>query len=62
MRHFEVGKDLTRSERSYDIALTAKFDDVDGLNAYLKHPIHLPVSSKLRELAASIIIVDYETH
>jgi len=61
LRHFEVGIDLTRSERSYDIALIAKFDDLTGLKAYLEHPTHVPISGKLRELAASIVVVDYES-
>lgn len=61
LRRLEVGKDLTRSERSYDLALIAKFDDLAGLSAYLTHPIHVPISGKLRELAASIVVVDYES-
>lgn len=61
MRHLEVGVDLTRSERSYDLALIAKFDDLTGLNTYLAHPIHVPISAKVGELAASIVAVDYES-
>ena len=61
LRHFEVGSDITRSERSYDVALVSKFDDLNGLNTYLKHPVHLPIAGKLRELATSIVIVDYES-
>ena len=29
LRHLEVGVDLIKSERSYDIALTAKFDSLE---------------------------------
>jgi hypothetical protein len=61
LRLLEVGKDLTHSERSYDVALIAKFDDLEGLNAYRIHPIHVPVSDKLRELAASTVVLDYES-
>jgi len=61
LRHFEVGSDVTRSERSYDLALVSKFDDLNGLNTYLKHPVHLPIAGKLRELSSSIVIVDYES-
>ena len=61
LRRLEVGKDLVHSERSYDIALIARFDDLMGLESYQKHPIHVPISGKLRELAASIVIVDYES-
>jgi hypothetical protein len=61
MRYFEVGNNVGRSEWAYDIALIAKFDDLDGLSAYQTHPVHLPVSNKLRELAAIIAIVDYKS-
>jgi len=61
LRFLEVGKDLTRSEGSYDVALIAKFDDLEGLNTYRLHPIHVPVSAKLKELAASTVVVDYQS-
>jgi hypothetical protein len=59
MRHLEVGTNIGSSERAYDIAVVAKFDDLNGLNAYQTHPVHLPVSNRLKELAASIVVVDY---
>jgi len=61
LRHLEVGRDVTRSQRSYDLALIAEFDDLTGLDAYLTHPIHIPISDKLKELAANIVVVDYES-
>jgi len=61
LRHLEIGKDIVRSERAYDIALIAKFDDLDGLRAYQTHPVHVPVSNRLRELAISIVVVDYKS-
>ncbi len=61
LRSLEVGRDLTHSDRSYDVALNAKFDDVKGLNSYMAHPVHVPISGKMREAAASIVIVDYES-
>ena len=60
LRHLEVGTDLTRSERSFDLTLIAKFDDSTGLKSYLTHPTHVPISARLRELADSIVTVDYE--
>jgi len=61
LRQLEVGKDIVRSERAYDIALIAKFDDLHGLRGYRTHPLHLPVLDKLRELASSIVVVDFES-
>jgi len=61
MRHLEVGRNIGRSDRAYDIALIAKFDDIDGLNAYQTHPVHVPVSNRLRELANNIVVVDFKS-
>lgn len=61
LRQLEVGKDITRSDRSYDVALIAKFDDLTGLTEYRTHPIHLPVLDKLMNLASSIVVVDFKS-
>jgi hypothetical protein len=61
LRHLEVGTNIGSSEWAYDLSLIAKFDDLLGLEAYDNHPVHLPVSNKLQELASSIVVVDYES-
>ena len=38
LRHLEVGIDVIRSERSYDVALYSKFDTLADLQAYQVHP------------------------
>jgi hypothetical protein len=61
MRHLEVGTNVGSSDRAYDVSLIAKFVNLDGLRAYEQHPIHLPISKNLREVASSIAVVDYES-
>lgn len=61
LKSLEVGKDIVRSERSYDLALIAKFEDRAGLEIYNTHPVHLPVLAYLRERLSSVIAVDFET-
>jgi len=61
LRHLEVGTNLRSSEWAYDISLIAKFDNLSDLEAYDDHPVHLPVSNKLQELASSIVVVDYQS-
>lgn len=61
LRDLEVGTNIGSSEWAYDISLIAKFVDLDGLKAYEEHPVHIPVSNKLQEVASSIIVVDYES-
>ncbi|MDD2272341.1 MAG: Dabb family protein [Desulfuromonadaceae bacterium] len=61
LRHLEVGVDLIRSERSYDIALTTRFDSLADLQAYQIHPYHAgEVIPHMKAVCSSIVAVDYE--
>ncbi|PIQ96004.1 MAG: stress responsive protein [Nitrospinae bacterium CG11_big_fil_rev_8_21_14_0_20_56_8] len=61
LRYLEVGVDFKGSDRSYDLALTTHFDDRKGLEAYARHPRHLPVIEIMRSLCSSSIVVDFES-
>lgn len=62
LRHLEVGVDVIRSERSYDIALTTRFDSLEALQAYQIHPYHAgEVLPHMRSVCSSIVAVDYES-
>ncbi len=61
LRHLEVGMDVLRSARSYDIALIAQFDSIDELKAYQVHPIHLDVAKYINSVKEASIAVDYES-
>jgi hypothetical protein len=62
LRHLEVGADLVRSDRSYDLALVTKFESLADLQAYQVHPYHAgEVVPYVRSAAASILAVDYES-
>jgi hypothetical protein len=61
LRGLEVGTDVIRSERSYDVGLIARFDDRAGLAAYQAHPAHLPVLDYVNEVMASRVAVDFES-
>jgi hypothetical protein len=56
---FSCGRDLLRSERSYDLALVADLADLDALSRYQVHPDHQAVVAKVKRLAASVVAVDY---
>lgn len=62
LRHLEVGVDVIRSERSYDIALTTRFDTLSDLQAYQVHPYHAgEVVPHMKSVCSSIVAVDYES-
>jgi hypothetical protein len=60
-RYFEVGANMFDSYRSYDLALVAKFDSVEDLQAYQRHPAYVDVVKFLQGVRQSVITVDYET-
>lgn len=62
LRHLEVGTDVIRSERSYDLALVTKFDSLADLQAYQVHPYHAgEVLPYMKAAAESVIAVDYQS-
>jgi hypothetical protein len=61
LRHLEVGIDIIRSERSYDVALYTKFDSRADLEAYQVYPYHAgTVVPFMKANCAAIVAADYE--
>lgn len=60
LKMLEVGQDIVRSDRSYDLALIARFENMAGLEVYNTHPVHLPVLEYLRDRVSKVVAVDYE--
>ncbi|HZS44126.1 MAG TPA: Dabb family protein, partial [Blastocatellia bacterium] len=59
IREFQVGYDIVRAARSYDMGLVSIFDDKAALDVYTPHPAHLPVVERARELCESVVSVDF---
>ena len=60
LKFIEIGTDFLESDRSYDIVLTAHFENQEGLKIYSSHENHLPVVKIMRSLCSSSVVVDYE--
>lgn len=61
LKAIEVGVDVLHTERSYDIALTTKFDSLEALDAYQVHPVHQGVIEHMKTVRESSVAVDYES-
>ena len=61
LRHLEIGVNIVHSERSYDLALVARFDSLEDLQSYQNHPLHVEVVKYLQGNRQSTVSVDYET-
>lgn len=61
LRKIEVGNDLIRSERSYDVALYTQFDTLADLQAYQVHPYHADIVVPfMKANCSSVVSADYE--
>ena len=60
LKSIEIGTDFLESDRSYDIVLTAEFDNKEGLAIYGGHKNHLPVVKIMRSLCSKTAVVDYK--
>lgn len=60
IQSYDFGRDVVRSDRSYDFALVSIFANLDTLKHYQEHPDHQVVVKKLRGLCDDIVAVDYE--
>ncbi len=59
IREFRIGRDVVRSERSYDLALVSAFDDLAAMQRYQVHPAHQEVVALVRALCAGVVAADF---
>jgi hypothetical protein len=60
IRSMEVGIDVLRQQRSYDLALTVRFDSRADHDRYQEHPAHRAFAEFLAPLRDAAVAVDYE--
>jgi hypothetical protein len=60
IRGFEVGLNEIQSDGCRDLVLVSSFEDVAGLDAYIKHPAHQEVVAFVRQVVLERRAVDYE--
>ncbi len=61
LNELEVGVDIVRSERSYDVALITRFDSLADMEAYQVHPFHQDILTYVRPRITGATAVDFES-
>ena len=61
MLGIEAGVDITRSARSYELALITRHRDAEGLAAYQIHAVHQAVLTFLKAHALGSVAVDFQS-
>ena len=60
IREFVFGRDIVRSERSYDFGLVSSFDDRAALDRYTIHPDHQQVVVHIRMICSGVVAIDFD--
>ena len=55
-----VGVDVLGGPSSHELAIVADFDDLEGLDAYTRHPAHAEVLEISAPVKVSLATVDFE--
>ncbi len=59
IKHYEFGRDVVQSDRSFDFGLVSEFEDMESLERYRTHPYHMAVVNQLNMICDNIISVDF---
>jgi hypothetical protein len=60
IKKFEVGINITVSERAADLILISEFDDIEALNRYIINPEHKKAAEFILKVREESKIVDFE--
>ena len=60
IQSYEFGRDVLRSERSYDFGLVSLFANVEALQRYQRHPDHLKVLEQIKSICDNVVVVDFD--
>lgn len=61
LKYAEVGVDVLRSPRSFDMSFISRFDSRADFEIYSRHPVHNPVADFIHSVIADAAAVDYES-
>ena len=61
IKMMQLGRDVSRTEMSYDMMLVTRFDSLDALHTYKVHPAHVEVASYVAKVKVARVVLDAET-
>jgi hypothetical protein len=59
LQSIEVGVDMLRTPRAFDLALITRFTDQEGYESYRDHPNHLVLLDWIKPLVAQSVVADW---
>ena len=59
IKKMEIGADISHTDMSMDMVLLTEFEDVEAMKRYAVHPEHVKVSTYVRKVIESRVVLDY---
>ncbi len=60
IKFMQIGRDVSRTEMSYDMMLVTRFESLDALHTYKVHPAHVAVSEYVAKVKTARVVLDAE--
>ena len=60
IKFMQIGRDVCRTEMSYDMMLVTRFDSLEALHTYKVHPAHVEVASYVAKVKVARVVLDAE--
>ena len=60
IKFMQLGRDVSRTEMSYDMMLVTRFDSLEALHTYKVHPAHVEVASFVAKVKVARVVLDAE--
>ena len=61
IEHLEIGRDILRDVRSWDLILMMRFASIEALRSYQQHPEHLSLMAFNQPFVSDVASVDFES-
>ena len=60
IKFMQIGRDVSRTDMSYDMMLVTRFDSLEDLHTYKVHPAHVEVASYVAKVKTARVVLDCE--
>ena len=60
IKFMQIGRDVSRTDMSYDMMLVTRFESLDALHTYKVHPAHVEVASYVAKVKTARVVLDCE--
>ena len=60
IKFMQIGRDVSRTDMSYDMMLVTRFESLEALHTYKVHPAHVEVASYVAKVKVARVVLDCE--